>query len=144
MGDRHPGETDAGQAGSRRAGRSTALSTGNGWTSSAGFTACKEQQLLFLLVRQLAYAQFERGDRTFSARLWQEVAALQIDPERVIHLLYGGQDPQDSAALAALDAGWPAAGHQPAAGRWFSWRRPGGGGRRGARSAPPRVHQPAG
>lgn len=144
MGDRHPGETAAGASGSRATGQDTALGTGNGWTSSAGFSACKEQQLLFLLVRQLAYAQFERGDRACSARLWQEVAALQIDPERVTHLLYGGQDPQDSAALANLDGSWHEPCHRPASGRWFSWRRSGGGGRRGARSAPLRVHQPAG
>jgi hypothetical protein len=139
MGDQHPRETGSATARGR-----AALTTGNGWTSSDGFSACKEQQLLFLLVRQLAYAQFERGDRDLSGRLWQEVAALGIDPERVTHLLYGGQDPSDTRALAVLDAGRGNLGCRPASSSWFSWRRPGAGGRRAARSAPSRVHQPAG
>ena len=46
------------------------------------FAECKEQQLVFLLVRQLATAQFELASPQMTERLWQEVAALEIDPEQ--------------------------------------------------------------
>ena len=35
--------------------------------------------------------------------LWEEVAALDLDPDRVIHLLFSGEDPDDDAALCAED-----------------------------------------
>lgn len=63
----------------------------------------KEQQLVFLLVRQLAEAQVAAGALERSQRLWQEVAALDLDPERITWLLYGGQNLSDAAELEALD-----------------------------------------
>jgi hypothetical protein len=66
----------------------------------------KERQLVLTLVAQLAAAQFIRADQVSAARLWQEVAALAIDPERVIRLLYGGQDLNDRARLADMDRCW--------------------------------------
>ncbi len=112
--------------------------------AQGSFSACKEQQLVFLLVRQLADAQLRRGDRALAERLWQEVAALEIDPERITQLLYGGQDVQDRDALRALDERWRLC-QRPQRRGWFS--RPGGwsaaAGRRAAPPAAPRVHQPA-
>ncbi|MCT0214543.1 MULTISPECIES: hypothetical protein [unclassified Synechococcus] len=110
----------------------------------------KQQQLVFQLVRQLAEAQFRRADPVLSARLWQEVLALEIDPERITRLLYGGQDPEDRQALAALDpAAPPLPTSPPSRSRW-AWLgraavRPLVG--VGLRNAPPaafRAHRTAG
>jgi hypothetical protein len=56
------------------------------------FPEFKERQLLFALTRQLADAQFVRGDRLRTERLWQEAAAEEMDPERIIALLYSVDD----------------------------------------------------
>jgi len=110
--------------------------------SGAGFAGtfaeCKEQQLVFLLVRQLAAAQFELADPRMTQRLWQEVAALEIDPERITALLYGGQNVDDRAALQTLDEQWRA-GHRPQRHGWF--RRPAPASAAWRRSAPPAVPQ---
>ncbi|MCP9928597.1 hypothetical protein [Cyanobium sp. CH-040] len=63
----------------------------------------KQRQLLFALTRQLAEAQFLRGDRQRTERLWQEAAAENMDPERIIALLYGVEDLGDTAAMDELD-----------------------------------------
>ena len=125
------------------------MERGHGLQSSAGtqefdgtFAECKEQQLVFLLVRQLATAQFELANPVMSQRLWQEVAALEIDPERVTALLYGGQDVNDRAALRLLDEQWRAS-HRPQRQGWFRRPQPlSAGGRRSAPPARPRAHQP--
>ena len=70
------------------------------------FTASTQQALVLLLSQQLADAQIRRGDRRGSDRLWQEVAALDLDPERITALLYAGIDPDDRNALLALDEAW--------------------------------------
>ena len=67
------------------------------------FSAFKERQLVFDLTRQLAAAQFVDGDQARSERLWQEAAAEAMDPERIIRLLYGVHDHDDSTAMEALD-----------------------------------------
>jgi hypothetical protein len=97
----------------------------------------KERQLLLTLVAQLADAQFIRADKDRVDQLWQEVAALEIDPERVIRLLYGGQDLKDRTTLAMLDGGWHP---EIPRGRRFPWgsralRR--GSSASGRRSVPP-------
>jgi hypothetical protein len=71
---------------------------------AGSFAELKERQLLFQLVRQLAAAQFQRGDRTASERLWQEAAALEIDPERVIALLYEAADLSDNEEMERIDS----------------------------------------
>lgn len=97
----------------------------------------KLNQLVLTLVAQLAEAQFARADRTRSERLWQEVAALEIDPERITRLLYGGHDVNDREGLAAMDRSWSEAVARSGGFRWGqprlrrSW--PGAG----RRSAPP-------
>ncbi|MEY3462423.1 MAG: hypothetical protein RLZZ468_201 [Cyanobacteriota bacterium] len=111
-------------------------------SSSPAALAEKERQLVWLLVRQLGEAQASPAGQARAERLWQEVAALEIDPERVIALLYGGHDLEDRAVLASLDPGPShAPAHRPAPNR--VWGRAGlraqparGGGRR---SAPPAV-----
>ncbi|MCP9917737.1 hypothetical protein [Cyanobium sp. ATX 6F1] len=77
--------------------------TGSRACPQLSFTDLKERQLVWLLVRQLGHVQFERADAALSQRLWQEVAALGIDPERICALLYGGHDLGDQGALEELD-----------------------------------------
>lgn len=81
-------------------------SAGVSGRSDASFSASKEQAIVALLVGQLADAQFVRADQVASERLWQEVAALDLDSERIIQLLYCGVDPQDREALRAEDNAW--------------------------------------
>jgi len=68
-----------------------------------GLDEFKQRQLLFGLTRQLAEAQFIRGDRQRTERLWQEAAAEDMDPERIIALLYGVDDHADTAAMDEVD-----------------------------------------
>ena len=70
------------------------------------FTASTQQALVLLLTQQLADAQIRRADARGSERLWQEVAALDIDPERITALLYSGQDVDDREALRIEDDAW--------------------------------------
>lgn len=113
--------------------------------------ARKEQQLVFLLTRQLVEAQIRRGDRERSQRLWQEVAALELDPERITALIYEVGDHDDCQEMEAVDRRHrrlTPPGHPPL---WISWGRRGSGqaarwrgaGRRGAPPAAPRAHRPA-
>ena len=105
------------------------------------FTECKEQQLVFLLTRQLGVAQFELANARMTERLWQEVAALEIDPERITALLYGGHDLNDREALRVLDEQWRGS-HRPQRRGWFSRVTAPVGGRRSAPRAALRGHQP--
>lgn len=82
------------------------------------FAALKEQQLVFLLTRHLAEAQFLLADRQRSERLWQEVAALEIDPERITALLYGGLETDDREVLRRQDDLWLAAQVRPVQRGW--------------------------
>ena len=111
-------------------------------TFTGTFAECKEQQLVFLLVRQLAAAQFELANPQMSQRLWDEVNALEIDPERITSLLYGGQDVNDREVLRPLDDQWRRH-HPPRSHGWF--RRPVvAGGRQSVRPTGLRAHQPVG
>jgi hypothetical protein len=67
------------------------------------FSAFKERQLLFALTRELAEAQFVRADRRRSERLWREAAAEEMDPERIVALLYGVEDHGDEEQMEAVD-----------------------------------------
>jgi hypothetical protein len=90
-----------------------------GRIDAARMAALKDQQILVTLVQQLAESQFRRADRQASERLWQELAQLELDPERVTHLLYAGVDLADRPALLELDGRWRA---QPSSGLWAPWR----------------------
>jgi hypothetical protein len=67
------------------------------------FSDLKTRQLVFLLTRQLAEAQFARADEARAHALWQEAAALELDPDRVINLLYGVADHADSEEMSRVD-----------------------------------------
>jgi len=86
--------------------------------TSTAFTARKQQALTLLLTRQLMDAQFVRADAAGSDRLWQEVADLEINPDRVLHLLYCGLDGSDRQAMSDEDDVWiqAQAAAQPARG----------------------------
>ena len=47
-----------------------------------------DRQAVFQLVRELVQAQFNRGDKELTKRLWQDVADRDIDLDRVINLMY--------------------------------------------------------
>lgn len=72
---------------------------------TSSFTALKQRHLLFLLTRQLAEAQFLKADPVQTERLWQEAAALELDPDRLISLLYGVADHGDLHEMEAVDQG---------------------------------------
>ena len=63
----------------------------------------KEQQLAIRLCRDLAKSQFVFANPKRSKRLWDEAAALEIEPDRLLHLLYGGIDLDNPADLMAAD-----------------------------------------
>ncbi|MFM7087470.1 MAG: hypothetical protein ACKOXO_10840 [Cyanobium sp.] len=110
------------------------------------FAARKEQQLAFLLTRQLVEAQFRQADGPRSQRLWQEVAALELDPERITALLYGVCDHDDNSAMEAVDQPWACA--EAPHGFWSVWarrprprQRPAGAWPRSAPRAGSRAHR---
>jgi hypothetical protein len=95
--------------------------THQAWRSgvtSASFSARKQQALVLLLAQQLINTQFRRADRPGSERLWQEAAALEIDPERIMHLMYSGLEGSDRPALMAEDDAWIRRTTQAAERRW--------------------------
>ena len=95
--------------------------THQAWRSgvtSAAFSARKQQALVLLLAQQLSEAQFRLADRPGSERLWQEVAALEIDPDRIVHLMYSGLDGSDRPALIAEDDAWIRRTTQASQRRW--------------------------
>ena len=63
----------------------------------------KEQQLVMRLCKDIARAQFAFANPKRSKRLWDEAAALEIEPDRLLHLLYGGVDLDDPADVIAAD-----------------------------------------
>jgi hypothetical protein len=91
-----------------------------GGATALSFAARKQRQLLFLLTRQLAEAQFVRADKDRTQRLWQEAAALDLDPDRIIHLLYGVADHADSAEMDAMDRRWRPSPTPQRRGWWVS------------------------
>ena len=101
-----------------------------------GMDVLKERQLVFHLARQLTDAQIVAADQKRAERLWNEVAALGIDANRVIRLLYGGHDLHDTEALEEIDRVWREQARQ----KQRSWRRPAWLGGRQPRSA---VKSPA-
>ena len=62
-----------------------------------------ERKALFALTRDIVLAQISLGDDELSRRLWDEVAERQIDPRRVINLIYGCASHDDDAAMIQTD-----------------------------------------
>ena len=85
---------------------SWAFRSGRSEVQSKSFSTLKEQALVLDLTQRLAEAQIERGDAVASQGLWNEIAALEIDPERIIHLLYNRERRSTHAALRATDDQW--------------------------------------
>ena len=85
---------------------SWALRPGRAGVPNQSFSALKEQALVIELTQRLAEAQIEQGDAVASQGLWNEIAALEIDPERIIHLLYNRERRSTHAALRATDDQW--------------------------------------
>jgi hypothetical protein len=102
------------------------------------FSELKERQLVFQLTRQLAQAQFARGDHARSERLWQEAAAGEMDPARIIALLYGVADHDDTAAMEEVDRNWRARQREQRRPRWALGLRRGLVRRRGGTAHPGR------
>lgn len=101
----------------------------------ARLAAVKEQQILVSLAEQLAEAQFRQGDQVRSQRLWKEAALLELDPERLTHVLYAGAGCPDRPALVQLDQNWchrqPGPAGRGSVGSWLRhtvFRQPRSGG----------------
>ena len=96
---------------------------GRAGVSSDSFAARKEQALAILLAQQLADAQIGRADAQASQALWDEVAELNIDPDRIINLLYGGEEVSDRTALKERDDNWLSAQQRSPQQRGWSLQR---------------------
>ena len=62
-----------------------------------------DRQAVFQLVRDLVQAQFERGDKELTKRLWQDVADRNIDLDRVINLMYTCSFHEDDHEMTKVD-----------------------------------------
>ena len=62
-----------------------------------------DRQAVFQLVRDLVQAQFERGDKELTKRLWQDVADRNIDLDRVINLMYTCSFHEDDNEMTKVD-----------------------------------------
>ncbi|OUW24994.1 MAG: hypothetical protein CBD29_08545 [Synechococcus sp. TMED169] len=80
----------------------------------------KEQQLVIRLCKDIARAQFVFANPKRSQRLWDEAAALEIEPDRLLHLLYGGVDLDNPADLMAADDLYVGQRHGYRRGPWVS------------------------
>ena len=64
----------------------------------------KDQEKVYSLTRELINAQFQLCDDELTNRLWEEVANLNIDPERIINLMYKCDSHDDFSTMADQDA----------------------------------------
>ena len=62
-----------------------------------------DRQAVFQLVRELEQAQFNRGDKELTKRLWQDVADREIDLDRVINLMYTCSFHEDDNEMTKVD-----------------------------------------
>ncbi len=67
------------------------------------FKETKEEKV-YSLTRELINAQFQLCDEELTNRLWEEVANLNIDPERIINLMYKCDSNDDFAAMVDKDS----------------------------------------
>ena len=85
----------------------TKVSTGSARPASIGqgieCRARNDRQSYFLVVRELAKAQFVLADAELSRRLWQEVADRDLSIDRITHLLYGCWFHDDEQAMVDAD-----------------------------------------
>ncbi len=58
---------------------------------------------IFSLARELIDAQLNCGNDELSRKLWNEVAALKIDPKRIINLIYSCYSHEDNQSMLEAD-----------------------------------------
>ena len=58
---------------------------------------------VYSLVKDIINAQFNLGDDELSRKLWDEVAALNIDPRRIINLMYRCYLHEDDKSMSEAD-----------------------------------------
>ncbi len=58
---------------------------------------------IFSLARDLINAQFNLANDELSRKLWNEVATLKIDPQRIINLMYRCCSNEDSQSMLEAD-----------------------------------------
>ena len=64
----------------------------------------KDQGKVCSLTRELVNAQFQLCDDELTKRLWEEVASLNIQPERIINLMYKYDSHDDFTAMIDADS----------------------------------------
>ncbi len=62
-----------------------------------------DRQAVFQVVRDLVQAQFDRGDKELTKRLWQDVVDRDIDLDRVINLMYTCSFHEDDEEMTKVD-----------------------------------------
>ncbi len=62
-----------------------------------------DQNLIFSLARKIIRAQFILGNDQLTDQLWNEVGARNIDPRRVINLMYNCSYPEDEKSMIEID-----------------------------------------
>tara|TARA_B100000524_G_scaffold327994_1_gene212404 strand:- start:108 stop:554 length:447 start_codon:yes stop_codon:yes gene_type:complete len=62
-----------------------------------------DRQSYFSLTRELVRAQFQLGDASRTAELWQEVANRGLDVDRITHLMYGCHFQDDDETMLFAD-----------------------------------------
>ena len=65
--------------------------------------ASKKNNKVYSLARDLINAQFNLGNDELSRKLWNEVAALKIDPHRIINLMYRCYLYEDDKSMLEAD-----------------------------------------
>ena len=63
----------------------------------------KTNNKVYSLARDLIKAQFNLGNDELSRKLWDEVAALKIDPKRIINLMYRCCSHEDTQSMLEAD-----------------------------------------
>ena len=70
---------------------------------SKGSTRSEANKKVFSLARELINAQFHLANDELSRKLWNEVAALKIDPHRIINLMYRCYLSEDNKSILEAD-----------------------------------------
>ena len=63
-----------------------------------------DRQSYISITRAIANAQFVLADQELSRRLWQDVGDRDLEVGRILHLLYGGWDLDNSKEVQDADA----------------------------------------
>ena len=70
---------------------------------SKGSTRSEANKKVFSLAKDLINAQFSLANDELSRKLWDEVAALKIDPNRIINLMYRCYLYEDDKSMLEAD-----------------------------------------